>query len=374
MASASHNKMLVFAKGYLPDPGGIERYSADISEAYATMFDRVYVLTQTSVGPVVRRSGKVIVIDLGTGRQGLLFFKFLGAARRLLRRNKPTYMHATTWRLALPALLSGGKVPLAVTVHGREVFIVSRPLRPLLNLVLSRAAVVAVVSNAIRVAYGTGRSISMDNWTTVWNGLSFRNEAMQPLERPRRDTVRLFAFCRLVERKNIRGAIEALALLRQRGVGGFFLEVAGDGPDRADLERLVEQRGLTDVVRFLGYVSEGDVVASYRAADVFVHPQIAVQAGGDIEGFGLTIADAMSFGLAVVVGRDGGPSDFVMDGETGFVVDGNDVTAIADALEILVTSPERREEMGRCAQKWVLAELDWRRSASRVVAALEARS
>ncbi len=110
------------------------------------------------------------------------------------------------------------------------------------------------------------------------------------------------------------------------------LLLAGDGPARPELERLVEVIGGTtglgsDRVRFLGYVPYGELPALYAAADLFVHP---VQE----ERWGVSVAEALACGLPVVTSsRVGAAHDLVIAGRNGGVYPAGDPRALARRVE-----------------------------------------
>ncbi|ACB97442.1 glycosyltransferase family 4 protein [Beijerinckia indica] len=371
----SRKRLVMFAKGYLPTDGGIERYSTELARAYAKQGWRLYVLTQSSAEPGIRRDGAVTVLDFGKGQQAMLLLRFTCAWRVLRKRLRPDFIHATTWRLALPALLNRRQQPLVVTVHGREIFIVSPLLRIVMRYVFARVDSVVVVSDVIRRLAASQANLITDNWTVVWNGVSLNNDHGFTPHPPvmAGAPVRLLSLCRLVPRKNILGAVRAMALLVESGMNGFIYEIAGNGPDYDAIQALINKRGLKPYVRLLGRVDDADMPALYHAADIFLHPQIDLS--GDVEGFGLTIADAMSFGAAVVAGRDGGPADFVIDGATGLLVDGTKDTEIAKAIKLLIDNPALRTKLGEAAERWVHDHLSWSAAAERIIETLpDARS
>jgi glycosyltransferase involved in cell wall biosynthesis len=95
---------------------------------------------------------------------------------------------------------------------------------------------------------------------------------------------------------------------------------------------------------FLGFVDENRLQSLYRECDVFVAPS-------HYESFGLIYLEAMNYARPVIGCRSGGPEDIIVDGETGFLVPPQDPSAIANAIVELVTSPQRRGEMGRAGRK-----------------------
>lgn len=120
------------------------------------------------------------------------------------------------------------------------------------------------------------------------------------------------------------------------------LLIAGDGPLRRDLERLRDELGLGDKVRFLGF--RDGIWGTFKALDVFV-----VSSRG--EGLGVSLVEAMACGLPVVATRVGGIPEVVLDGETGILVPPGDPRALGEALVRLASDRKLREEMGRGARE-----------------------
>ena len=78
-----------------------------------------------------------------------------------------------------------------------------------------------------------------------------------------------------------------------------------------------------------------------------------------MEGFGITIADAMSFACVPIAGASGGPLDFIRHEETGYLVDGLDQGAIESALRALHDHPGMRENMSLAARNFAIDKLTW---------------
>ncbi|MDA2916155.1 glycosyltransferase [Nitrospinae bacterium AH_259_B05_G02_I21] len=168
----------------------------------------------------------------------------------------------------------------------------------------------------------------------------------------------LLTVARLEARKGIDTVIQALPTVRERFPDVLYL-VVGKGEERPALERLVEELGLTEFVRFAGHVSDGDLPAAYNACDLFVMLSRAHTDRASIEGFGIVFLEAAACGKASIGGRSGGVPDAVVDGKTGLVVDPLNIDAIAEAIIHLLAHPEEAERMGRQGRERVLAELQW---------------
>ena len=76
--------------------------------------------------------------------------------------------------------------------------------------------------------------------------------------------------------------------------------------------------------------------------------------------------EASSSGVPVVAGRSGGAPETVVDGETGLVVDGWDVGAVAAAVGDLLADPDRAVTMGAAGRRWAVEHWQWRRQADRL--------
>jgi phosphatidylinositol alpha-1,6-mannosyltransferase len=113
-----------------------------------------------------------------------------------------------------------------------------------------------------------------------------------------------------------------------------------------------------DVV-LTGSVPWQELPAHYDAGDVFAMPCRTRRAGLEVEGLGIVFLEASATGLPVVAGNSGGSPDAVLEGETGYVVDGRSVAAVADAVAGLLEDPSRAAAMGARGRAWVEAEWGW---------------
>lgn len=145
--------------------------------------------------------------------------------------------------------------------------------------------------------------------------------------------------CRLVEpKKGLRILLQAMAALAERyGKPPCQLLIVGEGPARHELELLREQLGLSSWVVFAG--SRRDIPRVLHALDAFVLPSL-------YEGFGIAILEAMAAGKPVIATTVGGIPEFVLPGETGLLVEPENVEALADAIDRLLKHPQQAQTMG----------------------------
>ena len=135
------------------------------------------------------------------------------------------------------------------------------------------------------------------------------------------------------------------------------LEVFGRGSLAAELERQAREAGVD--ARFHGFVS--DVRERLRELDVLVQPSRA-------DNFPLAVLEAMAAGVPVVATRVGGIPELVLDGETGLLVEPESPTALAEALDGLAASPDRRRGLGRRGRERAGEEFSPELTARRTVA------
>jgi phosphatidylinositol alpha-1,6-mannosyltransferase len=170
---------------------------------------------------------------------------------------------------------------------------------------------------------------------------------------------------RLVPRKGQDMLIRALPAIRQR-VHGAALVIVGGGPYRDKLRRLAHGFGVAEHVIFTDGVPADELPAHHAMADVFAMPCRTRGSGLDVEGLGIVYLEASATGVPVIAGRSGGAPESVLDGETGLVVDGWDVGAIAAAVGDLLADPDRAAAMGAAGRDWVVDNWQWRTKAERL--------
>ena len=129
-------------------------------------------------------------------------------------------------------------------------------------------------------------------------------------------------------------------------VSDVTLVIAGDGPERAALERRVAELGLDARVRFLGSVPRETVLRLFRAADASVLPSAW-------ENFPHTVVEALAVGCPVIATAVGGVPEVVRDGENGLLVPPGDSAALADAIERFFGDASLRERLRGAAARSV---------------------
>jgi glycosyltransferase involved in cell wall biosynthesis len=176
---------------------------------------------------------------------------------------------------------------------------------------------------------------------------------------------RILSVGRLVPRKGVDTVIEALALLRDRGFADTELLIVGGGgntgsdtdPESTRLALLAADLGLRGHVKFLGQVPREDMPAIFRSAD-------AVVCTPWYEPFGIVPLEAMACGIPVVAAAVGGLADTVLDKRTGLHVPPRCPEATAEALALLLSSPQLRQDLGAAGRIRAASRYSWDRVAA----------
>ena len=167
---------------------------------------------------------------------------------------------------------------------------------------------------------------------------------------------------RLIHRKGIDVLIEALRQVRQKGIE-LEIVVAGDGPERSNLQELAASADVSRHIRFLGNQSQEQVLRLMKHCLFFV---LASRA----EGLPLVIAEAMACEKAVVATNVDGVPDIVEHGRTGLLVQPEDPQSLADALITLHEDAAWRHDLAKAAKEWAIAQFSWEHIADRYLRCL----
>jgi glycosyltransferase involved in cell wall biosynthesis len=145
-------------------------------------------------------------------------------------------------------------------------------------------------------------------------------------------------------------------LSREKGVGDLLramqrlphlqLIVAGDGPERNELEQLSAGLGLTNV-KFVGHIREAELDHAIAGSRFTVLPSHAY------ETLGKTILESYAHGRAVVASDLGSRRELIHEGKTGLLYGTGDVSQLTSALKFLSSQPELADEMGRAGRELV---------------------
>lgn len=290
----------------------------------------------------------------------------------LLRSLRPDvvnvhYLSSAAVYVAVLARLRLLRTPLVISCHGSDLTTVPYPTgsKLLSRWVVSHAgAVTACSADLARYIAMMTDHIPGGAARVVYNGTDVEEFAdAVPHLHPR---PYILGAGRLTEKKGFHFLIEAVALLRDRGIDCDLI-IAGSGPEESWLRALADRLGLAQNVHFEGMAGRARLAALYHGCALFALSPVW-------EGFGIVSLEAMSCARAVVATRTGGIPEVVLDGETGLLARPADPTDLADKLAELLADPMRAGEMGRRGRARVLEQFTWPIVARRYLASYTAAS
>jgi len=169
-------------------------------------------------------------------------------------------------------------------------------------------------------------------------------DAVAPTNDPSLDVLQKPLVCvvgRLHPEKLAKDAVEAFCMVAASGRPGSLV-VVGDGSERKQLERIVQNAGLTDRVRFLGQMQSTGVLSVMKRCELTIAPMQ-----------GTALLEALACGLAVVAYDHETHRAHLRDGVNGRLVPHRDVTAAAAALSALIDEADERKRLGAAARRYV---------------------
>jgi phosphatidylinositol alpha-1,6-mannosyltransferase len=167
----------------------------------------------------------------------------------------------------------------------------------------------------------------------------------------------LLTVARLVPRKNHKVVLQALPTVLKQVPNLKYL-IAGDGPEKKNLQKMVQELALGHVVIFAGDIPHGKISDYYNLCHVFIMTN-RLEPGGDVESFGMVFIEANALGKPVIGGRSGGAAESIVDGTTGFLVDPDDPVDVGERLLQLLKNEDLAMDMGIAGWERVKRDFDW---------------
>ncbi|RJP17134.1 MAG: colanic acid biosynthesis glycosyltransferase WcaL [Candidatus Abyssobacteria bacterium SURF_5] len=272
-----------------------------------------------------------------------------------------THLHAhfasTAASVARLAALFAG-LTYSFTAHAKDIYHESVN-REDLSRKLNDAAAVITVSDYNCSYLRTSFGLSDERVTRIYNGIDLNLfQYISPLRR----APKIVCVGRLVEKKGFAYLIDACSLL-MRSRHHFDAEIIGAGPLEADLRNQIESLGLTERVRLLGPLPQGEVIQRMHEAAVVAAPCV-LGSDGDRDGLPTVLLEAMALGTPCISTDVTGIPEILLNEQTGLMVAQNDAAGLAAALERLLYDGELRERLALSARALIESEFDLQRNAA----------
>jgi len=290
----------------------------------------------------------------------------------LARRIRPDVIHAhwvipTGFVAVLVGKLLG--IPVITTVHGGDAFSLrSSFFRGLKKFTLNNSSLWTSNTHATATAALSGCS-SINAPKVIPMGVDVElfasgNRAAHRSGLDEQEQVTLFVG-RLVGKKGCEVLIRAFKHVAESNCGKVSLWITGDGDDRAALEDLVVDLGLSGVVRFFGVQPNENLPDIYAGADLFILPSIE-DGKGDTEGQGVVLLEAMAGGVPIIASQVGGVEEVIDDNITGWLIKSSDPKLLGERIRECLDAPHLRATVSECAKSRVMS-YDWPIVAQRFV-------
>ncbi|MCB1487059.1 MAG: glycosyltransferase [Bauldia sp.] len=311
-------------------PGGAERVAEVLASGMVRTGARVTLVTDTAETERSEFvSEEIVRVSLGEGKIGSIL-----RLAQILRRDTPDVVLAVSasanLKLVLAGILSGNRVPLLLSYHGRSEItrgVLGHLAYRLAPWLARRAALTIAVSQNLARHLTNDWGAAPDRVAVIYNPV-----ATGPLQPARTEAEILarepivLAVGRLVPEKDFATAITAIAQLDRPDIR---LVILGEGPERPALLALAERLGVADRVELPGYDSPWKWYEKARCSVLTSRS----------EAFGNVVVEALAAGLPVVVTRCGGPEEIVDDPRYGTLIPTGDATALATAIAAFVDRP-----------------------------------
>ena len=355
-------KILVVNYEYPPIGGGGGFVTRDIMENIVTKGHEVVVLTSGYKGlPRVEISNGVKIIRAPVLMRNelkkasllsMLSYLPSGYYQQLRRSNLHGFDVINT-HFVIPSgplghLLSRQlQIPNVLSIHGGDIYDPSKRLSPHRIPILSRAIKILLTKADCVVAQSNDtkeRASIYHNFNKSIQivPLGINKPNIHPVKRSAlnldEEDIVICSIGRLVDRKNFLDSVKIVSELKNRYPIKYC--VIGEGPQYDTLAAFIHDHNLQQTVRLCGNVSDEIKFQYLDNADIYLSTALH-------EGFGLVFLEAMATGTPVICYDNGGQNDFLIDGQTGYLVHLGEQTTFTRRLETLIKDNDGREEMGR---------------------------
>ena len=367
-----HSKTLCITNDFGPRAGGIETFVVGLIQRMPKNSVIVYTASQAGAAAfdamwlhdygveVIRDSSKVLLPSFRVGRN----------VRKLVRdRNIKSVFFGAAAPLALlaPGLRTAGVTKIVALTHGHEVW-----WSRLWPFTIAIARIGRAVDALTYLGEFTGGEISkaLDSNSAaklvrIAPGIDTEHFTSRSDAKELRESLGLgskkviVSVGRLVHRKGQDVLIESMPEII-KSIDDVHLLLIGEGPYKKELEKRIKNLGLANRVTFVGRVQYADIPRYICVGDVFAMPSRSRLAGLEVEGLGIVYLEASACGLPVIGGISGGAPDAVLQGETGFSVDGRSAHEVAQAIVRVLTDKELAQRLGARGRQWIIEQWQWR--------------
>ena len=249
-------------------------------------------------------------------------------------------------------------ITYSFTAHAKDIYF-SYEKSTALDRKMRDAATTVTVSDYnlayLREQYGADAKSAV----RIYNGMDLRKFPYQPFHQRKRQ---ILAVGRLVAKKGFDVLLDALAILKQRGVSAHCTLV-GDDALRDTLQAQIERLGIQDSIQMVGPMPQPDIIHLVTQSKMLVAPCV-ISEDGDRDGLPTVLLESMALGTPVISTQVAGIPELVQDETTGLCIPSQDPTALADAIIRLLDDETLGQQLSLNARALIEREYDEDRNAA----------
>jgi glycosyltransferase involved in cell wall biosynthesis len=351
----SLKKLLFISRTYPPIVGGLETHNQALHEA---------LLSKIPVESIINQNGK----------KALFWFLPLATLKTVFHARGYKFILLGDGLLAILGWfvkLIHPDIPVICIIHGLDITY-TNPIyqRFWIRLFLPRMDRVIAVSNATADT-AIQKGLDPSKIVVIPNGVYSRALQM-PRDREKLNAllhtetankIILFTLGRLVKRKGVNWFIQQV--MPEIADRCIYL-IAGDGPEKVAINKSIHELRLDKSVFCIGFVSEELKTLFFSNADLFIQPNIKVK--GDMEGFGIAVLEANTYGLAVLGSNLEGLQDSITENQNGWLLEHGKASAYVQKIRDLSEHSENIKQAGENAKIFCHEQFSWDRIAEQYLA------
>lgn len=231
---------------------------------------------------------------------------------------------------------------------------------------------IAVGNETVKI--GTGKGIPAEKFAFIPNGVdaekfsrNYNRSDLEKILNVKLDNKKIMLTSgRLARRKGVAWFAENVLPKLPENI---LYVVAGEGPDRENIEAAVQKNNLENRVIMLGYIPDEQRNILFNTCDLFVQPNIKIE--GDVEGFGISVLEAAVSKIPVIAAAIEGLRDAIKDGQNGFLVESENADTWIKKINELLAADDFRKTFGEKARRFVVENYSWDKIAKRYLEEIE---
>ncbi|MFU8812244.1 MAG: glycosyltransferase family 4 protein [Balneolaceae bacterium] len=365
-------RLLLITQDFPPDFGGIQTYCYEYAKRLGSRCsDFALVCPDKPDAADVDKEFDFPVYRIPISNNANIVFPLFKKLEPIIRRHQTEVTFHAQWQTTRPATILRDRGLLKAVycaAHGRELIFNPYAKVPLLGPFYNyvRRYALRHVDHHFPVSHYNSERLGMlgvdqEDRTVHVNGTDpsvfFPQDAEEIKNKLGLQGKKvILTVTRVIYRKGVDFVIRALARLKEQMADVVYV-VIGDGPYMDTCKQLAVELGVQDQVLFLGKLPYDTLNKYYNMSDLFI--MVPRSNETEFEGYGIVYLEANACKKPVIGSRSGGIASAVLEGETGLLVDEDDVDELADKIETILTDPERAAELGEKGYQRVLDDVNW---------------